>query len=124
MFGFGKKNKATKMPDEPAAYTMTVIANMTKLDPTKFPNNLRDEMTMGAIKAAEDPKNKYDFCANYMLRFATVLHGVGKAQNEAGWEEKSGRVLEALDNFIEFEKDHIPKPTYDMIRHYLDGSAN
>ena len=123
MFGFGKKT-VTKMPDEAVAYTMLVIANMTKLDPTKLTDNLRDTIMKHTLVASKDCKNKYDFCANYMRFFSFVLHEVGKSRNEAGWEEKSGRVMEALDNFIEFEKSHITKPTYDTIRDILNKSAN
>ena len=121
MFGFGKKNKATKMPDDPVSYTMLAIANMTKLDPTGLPNELRDSIMKSTLVASGDCSNKYDFCANYMIAFSLVLHGVAKGRNEAGWQEKSDRVLQAAANFMEIEKTNMTKPIYDKLKAFLDA---
>jgi hypothetical protein len=121
MFGFGKKKTVTKMPDEPVAYTMLAIANMTKLDPTALPNELRDAIMKSTLISSKECTNKYDFCANYMIGFALVLHGVAQGQKDAGWQEKSDRVLQAAANFLAIEKANITKPTYDKLQAFIDG---
>ena len=124
MFGFGKKKTASKMPDDPVAYTMLAIANMTKLDPSALPNDLRDSIMKNAMVRSQDCKNKYDFCANYMIAFAVVLHGIAKGRNETGWQEKSDRVLNAAFNFVEIEKSNITQSTYDYCKRFFEATKN
>ena len=122
MFGFGKKSapKKQKMPDDPVAYTMLAVANMTNLDPTKLTDNLRDTVLKHTLVAVKDTNNKFDFCAYYMHYFSFVLCELARSKNDAGWKEKSDRVLVAMGNFIEIEKANISKATYNELKDYFD----
>jgi hypothetical protein len=122
MFGFGKNKSPAKktMPDDPVAYTMLAVANMTNLDPTKLTDNLRDTVLKHTLVACKIVDNKYDFCAHYMYYFSLVLYELAKAQNDAGWKEKSDRVLAAMGNFIEIEKANISKSTYNKLKDFFD----
>ena len=79
MFGFGKKNKMVKGV---VGYTMHTIANMTRLDPTQLPDDLRDKILQYTLTKAEDVDDKYDFCANYMIAFALFLLREVKAMSK------------------------------------------
>ena len=120
MFGFGKKNKENKMVKGVVGYTMHTIANMTRLDPTQLPDDLRDKILQYTLTKAEDVDDKYDFCANYMIAFALFLDGLAKGQNSAGWQEKADRALQAAIDFVNIEQSNINKKTQDQLSMAVD----
>jgi hypothetical protein len=115
MFGFGnnKNDKANKKAEEKIYYTMKVIGEMTNLDPTKLPNDLRDTILLHALQSSGHTDNKYDFCASYMIALASVLHGMKR-------RTESDKVLQASISFVSNKKENITASIYNECQLIFD----
>ena len=86
---------------------------MTNLDPTKLPNEVRDAILLRALQNSGHTDNKYDFCANYMIALAFVLHGMNQRAD-------SDKVLQASISFVSNEKENMTASIYDGCKLIFD----